>query len=391
MFFPSLSSAIGRLLTVCVVPRRSVWGLFCIAFLTSELTAQEGIHWRYDYNAARKEATTKGLPLFLDFGTEQCFHCRRLDATTFREPSIIQLLNVHFVPLKVDGNAEPTLVQALRIKAYPTLIVARTDGKILSMLEGYMDAGRLHDHLQRAIANATPDWMARDFQEASKSLDNGDYARAVSLLTGILQDGKTRAVQVKASEILVGIERQAADRLAGARHYDDMSQPVKAVEVLADILKRYPGTQAASDATAMLAGISNRPDMENARRAGRASDLLAQAREAYRTGDYLQCLHHCEVLTGAYNDLPEHREAHQLTQLIQKDPQRLAQACENLHSELAGMYLVVADSWIEKGKPDQAREYLKKVVRLEPDSVEAQTAQLKLTDMDRSAVLNNPR
>ncbi|MGL6097907.1 MAG: thioredoxin family protein, partial [Fimbriiglobus sp.] len=46
-------------------------------------TAQD-VRWRHDYAAARREAADSGKPLLLDFGTENCVWCRRLDATTFR-------------------------------------------------------------------------------------------------------------------------------------------------------------------------------------------------------------------------------------------------------------------------------------------------------------------
>ena len=144
--------------------------------------AADTVQWRKDYNAARKEAAEQGKPIFIDFGTEECFHCRRLDGTTFRNAEIVQILNDRFIPLKVDANREPALTQALRIQAYPTMIVASSDGKILGTIEGFMEAGRLNEHMQRALAVVTPDWMARDFNEASKAISANDYAKAITLL-----------------------------------------------------------------------------------------------------------------------------------------------------------------------------------------------------------------
>src|SRR5262249_48613332 len=40
--------------------------------------AADPVNWRTDYNAARKEATEKGLPLFVVVGTDNCFYCRKL-------------------------------------------------------------------------------------------------------------------------------------------------------------------------------------------------------------------------------------------------------------------------------------------------------------------------
>src|SRR5438445_13812135 len=86
--------------------------------------AAQSVQWRTDYNAARKEATEKGWPILLDFGTENCMWCKKLEFTTFRDPSIVSLVNEHFVALKVDAERETILAQTLRIQTYPTLVVA---------------------------------------------------------------------------------------------------------------------------------------------------------------------------------------------------------------------------------------------------------------------------
>ena len=47
--------------------------------------AQE-VKWRHDYNAARREAEQKNLPLVVDIGTENCYWCNKLEAITFHDP-----------------------------------------------------------------------------------------------------------------------------------------------------------------------------------------------------------------------------------------------------------------------------------------------------------------
>ena len=77
-------------------------------------------------------------------------------------------------------------------------------------------------YLRRALAVQTPDWMARDFQEASKSIAAGDYAAAVSLLKKVLEDGKDRPVQTKAKAVLDEVEQQAAGRLVRVKQLQDL-------------------------------------------------------------------------------------------------------------------------------------------------------------------------
>src|SRR5262245_51092656 len=94
---------------------RSLMTALCCLVVPPLAAAQE-VLWRNDYNAARKEAQEKGLPLLLDFGNANCVWCRRLDETTFKDAALVRTLNTQFVPLKIDGDREAGLTQALRIQ-----------------------------------------------------------------------------------------------------------------------------------------------------------------------------------------------------------------------------------------------------------------------------------
>ena len=67
--------------------------------------------WFTDYNAARREAADKKLPLFVDFSTKDCHWCRMLESTTFRDPAVVQVLSQRFIALHVDAEKEATLAQ----------------------------------------------------------------------------------------------------------------------------------------------------------------------------------------------------------------------------------------------------------------------------------------
>ena len=62
------------------------------------------VAWRTDYNAARKEAAEKGLPLLVIIGTDDCFYCRKLEAGPLKAPEISSLIADNFVALKLDAT-----------------------------------------------------------------------------------------------------------------------------------------------------------------------------------------------------------------------------------------------------------------------------------------------
>jgi thioredoxin-related protein len=352
--------------------------LIATALCGNSACGQE-IHWRKDYNLARKEALEKDLPLFLDFGTENCFWCKKLEATTFREPAIHGLLNERFIPLHVDANVETRLTELLNVRSYPTLVLAAPDGKILGTLEGYVEAPRLQDHLQRVLASVSnPEWMTRDYEEAARAIASSDYARSIALLKSIIEDGKDRPVQQKSRQLLADLDRQAASRLVRAKQMDDKGKNKEAVAALSDLLRSFPGTSAAAEGGALLTSLAAKPEVKSDVRSHRAQELLAQAREDYRTQQYLCCLDRCDVLTSAYGDLPEGAEAGHLVAEIRNNPEWLQSACVSLSDRLSSLYLSLAETWIRKGQPRQAAACLEQVIQSFPHTRQAETAQLRL-------------
>ncbi|MCS6852963.1 MAG: thioredoxin family protein [Gemmataceae bacterium] len=353
------------------------------------------IRWRHDYNAARAEAQEKAKPLALDFGTADCLHCKRLEASTFRDPSIVQLLNEHFIPLRIDADKDAQLVQFLRVQKFPTIILAAPDGRILGTFEGYLEAARLSEYLQRALVSVTnPEWMLRDYQAASKAIAHSDYARAIALLRSVTEDGMERPIQLKARQLLQDLEQQAAGRLARAKQLEDKGQSAEAMETLTDLMRVFAGTQAAAEAGQLLNTIAAKPEIKQQQRTRRARELLAQAKEDYRTQQFLCCLDRCEVLASSYGDLPEGLEGMQLASEIKNNPEWMRKACNDLSDRLCTLYLAQAETWLKKGQPQQAVACLERVIQGFPGTSQAEAAQVRLAQIQgqptRQATFNNP-
>ena len=127
-----------------------------VALLTSSPLQAQDVRWRSDFASARKEATAAGKPMLLDFGTEACSWCRKLDATTFRDRSVVDLLNASFVSVKVDGEREERLAQSVGVQAFPTIVLVSPEGKIIARHEGYADASKMMAMLRSVTAREAP-------------------------------------------------------------------------------------------------------------------------------------------------------------------------------------------------------------------------------------------
>jgi thioredoxin-like negative regulator of GroEL len=362
-----------------------VWALVLAAgatLLAPHAARAQDVRWRSDYNVALKEAKDKGLPLIVDFYTDHCVYCDRLDATTYRDPVVVKAMNEQFIPVKINGEREGRLAQILQITSYPTVVMADPERKILGTMEGYQEPARFYENLQRALARvANPEWMVGDYQEAVKAFNAPDYAKAVALLRRVLQDGKTRPVQEKARQLMGTIEKQAAGRMARARQLNDKGQTTEAVAALAEVVRLYAGTQEAAEAGQMLTQMVKAPEVREKQRDQRARELLAQAKEEYRTKQHISCLSHCDVLVASYGDLPEGAEAMQLAAEIKSNPEWMQSACDSLTEQLGSMYLALAETWLRKNQPQQAAVCLERVLRTFPGSRQAEVAQIRLSQI----------
>ena len=108
-------------------------------------------------------------------------------------------------------------------------------------------------------------------------------------------------------------------------------------------------------------------------------DLLATARDEFRTNKFYDCLQKCDRLTSVYGDLPEGKEAQVAGRGYPRYPERLAVACDQMNQRTASMYLTLAESWVKKGQSAEALARHEKVATLAPNSRLSDIATAEMT------------
>ncbi len=71
--------------------------------------ARNPVRWRPWSSKARQVAAEQDKPIFLSVGYSTCHWCHVMESESFENPQIAQLLNEHFVPVKVDREQRPDL------------------------------------------------------------------------------------------------------------------------------------------------------------------------------------------------------------------------------------------------------------------------------------------
>jgi len=143
------------------MPRTATgWALIAILISSGAAKAQD-VRWRPDYNAARKEAAATGTPLLLDFGSEGCTWCRKMDATTFTNTAVITDLQ-KAITVRVDGDEAEVrdghrgseLANKYGVKMFPTHVMVDGDGRVIARAPGYMEPQQFLSWFKQSLAKA---------------------------------------------------------------------------------------------------------------------------------------------------------------------------------------------------------------------------------------------
>ncbi len=98
--------------------------------------APSGVAWIRSYDAALADAKKESRPVLLDFYTDWCGWCKRLDDSTFVDSAFADYSR-KFTMARVNAEVDTVTAAKFRVKSYPTILVLRPDGTEIDRLVGY--------------------------------------------------------------------------------------------------------------------------------------------------------------------------------------------------------------------------------------------------------------
>lgn len=339
--------------------------------------ADPAIKWRTDYNAARKESQETGLPLLIQIGTDECFYCKKMEASTFKDAGVLTAMATGYIPLKIDGNKETALVKALKIQLYPTTVLAGADGTIHAFVQGYVAVDAFKEQLKRTTDLVAGDAKtARDLADATAAIKANDYAKALPLLQRLTIVTKGKAAEAKVNEALADVEKAAVARLSKASGLMAAGKADDAAAALNEVVKAFPGTASAVKAESQLVALGV-TKLDRVAIAIRAASLMTAARDLARAGAYSEALDLCELLTAT----TEAKAAATLTAEIKSNPTHLTAMAKQANEKAAALQLALADAHAAKGESAEAAKCYELALALSPQSVNATAISAQLTKL----------
>ena len=230
------------------LPGMATCSIMALTLMAAGPVSAQEVQWRYDYTAACREAKEKQRPIVMDFGTSNCFWCKKLDASTFRDPGVVKQLNEQFIPVKIDAEREPGLAQALRIQSYPTLVFAAPDGRILGCHEGFVEAARFSQQLSRALKESAP--------PASVQTNPLPQQPAAPAGQGQLI---VRTTVPPAAPIIVEQSSQARELLSHAQQDYGQRRFLSCLECCSSLTSTYPESPEAAEARQLALKVKSDP------------------------------------------------------------------------------------------------------------------------------------
>jgi thiol-disulfide isomerase/thioredoxin len=128
--------------------------VFIAAFLSISLPASSSyaaITWAGSLNSGLKEAKAKNKPVMVDFYTDWCGWCKKLDRDTYADPEVANLAK-KFVCVKVNGDKYSDLVSKYGVSGYPTILFLDAGGEKLDGIVGYVNADGMVSKMNSVLA-----------------------------------------------------------------------------------------------------------------------------------------------------------------------------------------------------------------------------------------------
>jgi len=121
-----------------------------LAGLVPALAVAE-VDWVGGLPAALDKAAQADRPVLVDFYTDWCGWCKKLDAEVYTDERVEKLLAEAFICVKVDGDTETELVGKYEVDGYPTVIILDADGVRLKTIGGFEPADLFLIELRDAL------------------------------------------------------------------------------------------------------------------------------------------------------------------------------------------------------------------------------------------------
>ncbi|MDP3981790.1 MAG: thioredoxin domain-containing protein [Chlamydiota bacterium] len=148
--------------------------LILLVWLVSPICVNGAVIWEQTFDKGMQLAGRTGKPVLVDFYTDWCGWCKKLDREVFPSANVQSYAN-QYVFIKVNCERDNSTPVRYAVNGYPTLIIFAPDGQVIRKITGFVQADRLDAFMKEALTKVGP---PKESQAASGA-GNFDYPEDV--------------------------------------------------------------------------------------------------------------------------------------------------------------------------------------------------------------------
>lgn len=188
------------------------------------------VAWSSSLSAALAQARAHHGLVLVDFYTDWCTYCKKLDRETYPDPRVRAALKGSFVPVKLNAEREGAAeAEKFHVRGFPTLLFLNGSGSEETRISGFMPAAPFADALHQIAAAH----RALPLLEARHQANPRDVDTAFRLLTIYAGQGRTAKAEGTLRSIAAADPSNRSGKLSigclmTGQMYREMGDPARA-------------------------------------------------------------------------------------------------------------------------------------------------------------------
>lgn len=110
----------------------------------------QGVQWLYDWEETLHKAQLNNTPIMINFYTQVCPYCVKLDRDTFANRAVASFLNENFICVKIDASKN-SIASNYYITGVPMTYFTTIDGTAMGYMAGYIPPETFLTGAQKAL------------------------------------------------------------------------------------------------------------------------------------------------------------------------------------------------------------------------------------------------
>lgn len=155
--------------------------LMLLTGLNSDQKTTENLKW-HDFNEGIELAQKQKKYILVDFYTDWCGWCKKMDKDTYTNPAVVQILKKNFILIKVNAEdaaksakykqynvTYPELSQGFGVTGFPATVFLNAQADYVTLVPGYLPADEMTTILKFIHTTAFEKMTYPDFKKSLTS------------------------------------------------------------------------------------------------------------------------------------------------------------------------------------------------------------------------------